>query len=242
MIGITNVGGGGGMAYAYIGVIYDAGATVTCTDGNKTYRAKDTSGLYTFPIPYAATWIVTATDGTQTKSESVVITSLWQDVVANLTFWDGTIFYNGNQYLNITGGWEYNPNLTGPDGATTSNVIISMNPDISISKTGGGRYDSPIQTVNRIDLTTASTIELTYAKKLTNRTFMVTNDTTGNLVSGSITVAQSSPTTTATGTQTIDVTSLSGSYYFVCLYEQTGTTSQYTQYPVQISKIKLLYD
>ena len=86
MIGITNVGGGGGMAYAYIGVVYDAGATVTCTDGNKTYRAKDTSGLYVFPVPYAATWVVTATNGTDVASESVVIDTLWQDVVVKINF------------------------------------------------------------------------------------------------------------------------------------------------------------
>lgn len=160
MIGITNVGGGGGMAYAYIGVIYDAGATVTCTDGNKTYRAKDTSGLYTFPVPYAGTWVVTATDGTQTKSESVVITSLWQDVVADLSFWDGTIFYNGDQYLNITGGWEYNPNLYYSTNKPTTNVAnIDTCISFSLHQASGSCY---VQTLSKVDLTNVVSIDLLF--------------------------------------------------------------------------------
>lgn len=157
MIGITNVGGGGGMAYAYIGVVYDAGATVTCTDGNKTYRAKDTSGLYVFPVPYAATWIVTATDGTSTRSESVVITSLWQDVVVTISFWDGTLYYDGNDYAEYTGGWAKNSSMKKYYSPSSqihyiNNGSVSFNQriNLSVSKTHSCAI---AQTMQTIDLT-----------------------------------------------------------------------------------------
>ena len=165
MIGITNVGGGGGMAYAYIGVVYDAGATVTCTDGNKTYRAKDTSGLYVFPVPYAATWIVTATDGTNTKSESVVIDSLWQDVVVDITFYDGTIFNNGNQFLSVTGGWSFNDSFR--YGSRSSSYIpedvstIGNNIAFSPFSSTGNRC-CYVSTANAIDFTGVTSITITF--------------------------------------------------------------------------------
>lgn len=107
MIGRTNVGGGGvGNAFAYIGVTYPAGSTLTCTDGTRTLRAKDTTGLYVFPVPYAGTWTVTATDGTQTTSSNVSITTLWQDKTVTLTYQRSVVIFNeGDQCTSITGGW-----------------------------------------------------------------------------------------------------------------------------------------
>jgi hypothetical protein len=66
--------GGGTKLYAAIGVTYPAGSTVTCTNGTKTLTAKTTSGQWVFAIPEAGTWTVTATQGTNTKSQSVSIT------------------------------------------------------------------------------------------------------------------------------------------------------------------------
>ena len=65
--------GGAGKLFAAIGVTYPEGSTLTCTDGTKTLKAKTTTGQWVFSIPYAGTWTVTATDGTNTKSESVEI-------------------------------------------------------------------------------------------------------------------------------------------------------------------------
>lgn len=67
--------GGAVKAFAWIAVTYPAGSTCTCTDGSKTLEAKTTGGSWVFNIPYAGTWTVTATDGTNTKSESVVIST-----------------------------------------------------------------------------------------------------------------------------------------------------------------------
>lgn len=102
MIGRTNVGGSGGAkAFAVIGVTYSEGSVCTCTDGTKTLKLKDTSGQGFFLIPYAGTWTVTATDGTNTKSESIEITSDGQTELIQLDFL--VIYDNGNYKGN---SWE----------------------------------------------------------------------------------------------------------------------------------------
>lgn len=63
--------GGGG--YATIVVEYPAGSTCTCSNGTKTFTAKDTSGTAVFSIPSNGLWAVTATDGTNTQSRTVTI-------------------------------------------------------------------------------------------------------------------------------------------------------------------------
>ena len=78
--------GAGTGAFAAIAVTYPAGSTVTVTDGKITYTAPNTNGSALFIIPYAATWIVTATDGTNTKSESVEITSEGQSVSVAISY------------------------------------------------------------------------------------------------------------------------------------------------------------
>ena len=71
MEGKTNVAGS--KLFAAIGVTYPAGSTLTCTNGTKTLTAKNTSGQWVFAIPEAGTWTVTATQGPNTKSQSVSI-------------------------------------------------------------------------------------------------------------------------------------------------------------------------
>lgn len=85
MIGETNVGSGA-KAFALIGVTYPAGSTCTCTGGAKTLKLKDTSGQGIFIIPYAATWTVTATNGTNTKSQTVEITAEGQSFSVTLSY------------------------------------------------------------------------------------------------------------------------------------------------------------
>lgn len=70
--------GGGGYAFAQIVAEYPAGSTCTCSNGAKTLTAKTTSGKWIFNVPSTGTWTVTATDGTNTKSESIVISTKGQ--------------------------------------------------------------------------------------------------------------------------------------------------------------------
>lgn len=95
------LGGGGAKVFAVIGVTYHAGSVCTCSDGTKTLELKNTTGQGFFLIPYAGTWTVTATDGTNTKSESIEITSDGQTELIQLDFL--IIYDNGNYKGN---SWE----------------------------------------------------------------------------------------------------------------------------------------
>lgn len=106
--------GAGTGAFAAIGVTYPAGSTVTVTDGKITYTAPNTSGGVLFIIPYAATWIVTATEGTATASQTVEITTEGQNVSVVLTY-ELWLYKRGDQYVDITGGWTANGFSYGSD-------------------------------------------------------------------------------------------------------------------------------
>lgn len=121
MIGETNVGGGA-KAFALIGVTYPAGSTCTCTDGTKTLKLKDTSGQGIFIIPYAATWTVTATNGTNTKSQSVEITSNGQSVSMTLSY-QLHLFEAG---VGLAAG--YNLRHTGKGSSSANTTQITLNP------------------------------------------------------------------------------------------------------------------
>lgn len=86
--GIITRHGGGGVKepFAVINVTYPIGSICTCTDGVKTFTAKDTSGKWIFIIPYAATWTVTATDGSSTATKAVEITTDRQSEAMELSY------------------------------------------------------------------------------------------------------------------------------------------------------------
>lgn len=117
--------GAGTGAFAAIAVTYPAGSTVTVSDGKITYTAPNTNGAALFIIPYAATWIVTATDGTNTESETVEITTEGQSVSVELSYWDGTLFDNGLVYVNGKPiEWWQNPNISIYGAANTNTLVI----------------------------------------------------------------------------------------------------------------------
>ena len=79
-------GGGSGEMFALVSVTYPAGSVCTCTNGSKTLKAKDTSGTWLCAVPKEGTWTVMATDGTNSKSQSVNITAEGQCESMILTF------------------------------------------------------------------------------------------------------------------------------------------------------------
>lgn len=135
--------GAGTGAFAAIAVTYPAGSTVTVTDGKITYTAPNTNGAALFIIPYAATWIVTATDGTDTASETVEITTEGQSVNVELSYilW---LYRAGNEFPAITGGWE---GQTEGKGTYTKNAN-----SLSLGYSGSSTTGACWNTVNRINL------------------------------------------------------------------------------------------
>lgn len=99
------VGGAGGSAeLPAIYVTYPEGSVCTCSNGSKTYTAKDTSGYWLFAGLDIGTWTVTATDGGKTASKAATITTEGQVVELALSFrlW---LYDAGNQFVDVTGGW-----------------------------------------------------------------------------------------------------------------------------------------
>ena len=146
---------GGAKAFAVISVTYPAGSVCTCSDGTKTLSLKDTSGQGFFLIPYAGTWIVTATDGTNTKSESVEITSEGQSESVVLNY--QLVLFDSGIVNNIT--WDA---IQQPTFAI-SNVS-------SVIEVGGSGYDDGVSaiyptgwrgTTNAINLSTYETLKVT---------------------------------------------------------------------------------
>ena len=95
---------GGTKLFAAIGVTYPAGSTVTCTNGATVLKAKTTTGEWVYAIPKAGTWTVTATNGTETASEAVSITTEGQSAKIELSY--NTYYYKlGDTCDALTGGW-----------------------------------------------------------------------------------------------------------------------------------------
>lgn len=148
--------GAGTGAFAAIAVTYPAGSTVTVTDSKITYTAPNTNGSALFIIPYAATWIVTATDGTHTNSKSVEITTEGQSVSVNLGYnvilFDGS---NGGDNTDATGGWNisYRESLR---ATVTEKALVST-----------GNFDyvrSNFQSVNKFNLDSYSVLRASFTK------------------------------------------------------------------------------
>ena len=104
MIGRTNVGGM--KIYAFIVVNYPAGSVCTCSKGSRTMKAKDTSGVYVFPIPSAGSWTVSASSTAHPTpvTKTVSITSYGQSVGVTLAYTKYLLDY-GDQETYNTGGW-----------------------------------------------------------------------------------------------------------------------------------------
>lgn len=90
---------------AYIEVTYPEASTCTCSDGDTTLTASDTSGSYTFTVKNTGTWMVTATDGEKTKSEDVVITTDGESktlILAYILY----LYNRGDLCEEESGGWN----------------------------------------------------------------------------------------------------------------------------------------
>lgn len=66
--------GGIGKAYAAISVTYPSGSVCTCSNGTKTFTAKDTSGKWLFLLPSGGNWTVRSQDGLDYAAETVTVT------------------------------------------------------------------------------------------------------------------------------------------------------------------------
>ena len=92
---------------ATINITYPAGSTCTCSDGSTTFTAPDTSGTWACIVPNTGTWTVSCTDGTESESENVSITTDGQTASVKLSY--ETVLFDGSRggdNTSLTGGWS----------------------------------------------------------------------------------------------------------------------------------------
>lgn len=146
--------GSGGKIFAAIGVTYPEGSTCTCTNGTKTMEAGNTNGQWVFAIPKAGTWTVTATNGTNTKSQSVSITTEGQWESVELSY--ALVLFDGGDNTDVTGGWSSDRS----DTTVLAGSTVGMNVDGATTSAGQSKAFL-VATKNVIDLSSYSKLCVT---------------------------------------------------------------------------------
>ena len=146
--------GGSGKLFAVIAVTYPEGSICTCSDGTKTMKAKDTSGKALFNVPSAGTWTVSCTDGMNTDSQSVAITAAGQVENVELAY-NLYLYKNGNEYTNITGGWN-NRGYTWDSDALQG---VTKNADSMVIRGVYNSYRGGVGTVKKVNTSGYSTLK-----------------------------------------------------------------------------------
>lgn len=230
-------GGGSGEVISVISATYPVGSTCTATDGKNTITAPDTSGSVIFNVE-PGTWTVTATDGTESDSETVEITAEGQVLSVELSYWDGSIYDSGNEYTAYTGGWS----VSGKQGWDAS--FQSHNREGSkdgnelyvwVRRTGDPAW---VRTTEKVSLAGVSKIEATVTAQ-SHSSSWGGNERCRLVVSAnsdlSSPIASLQPSNSNAQTLSLSV-STTGSYY-VGLYAKTGTASTAS---MTCSKIRLV--
>ena len=141
---------------ATINITYPAGSTCTCSDGTTTLSAPDTSGTWACVVPNAGTWTLSCTDGTESTSEAVTITTDGQSVSAVLSYalW---LYKDGDTCDTVSGGWS-SPVW---DGNDFSKVVTFNESSMQISTEvfGGSVGYGHVFTNSVIDLSEISTLK-----------------------------------------------------------------------------------
>lgn len=217
MVGVGS--GGGGDTYAFIIVTYPAGSTCTATDGTTTLTAPDTSGSWVCKVPNAGTWTITATDGTDSASTTVSITTEGQSETVMLMY---------NYYL-VQNGILVVTNWTLARGSSTAAGVFQRSGYVQFSTetSSGGGINMVAATTDPVDISDYQTLRLTIAD--TGKSYYTSakvplfgiGDTrpTGNGSSSGVSgfdyykMLNSSSGNIPAGTYDIDVSALSGNYY-----------------------------
>lgn len=227
MIGRTNTGGGGAGGYAFIVADWPVGSTcqaVRSGDG-KTLKAKGTTGHFVFRLPkpitagVAETWTVSCTNGSETASRAVTISSEGQSETVMLAY---------NFYL-VQNGILVVTNWTLARGSSTAAGVFQRSGYVQFSTetSSGGGVNMVAATTDPVDISDYQTLRLTIAD--TGKSYYTSakvplfgvGDTrpTGTGSSSDVSgfdyykMLAASTGNIQAGTYDIDVSALSGNYY-----------------------------
>lgn len=215
-------------AFAAIGVTYPEGSTCTCSNGTKTLTAKDTSGQALFLVPEAGTWTVTATDSTNSKSQSVNISEESQFESVALSF-SLDLLRGGVENSEVTGGLYYRK-TTSENKITPSDGVLVCSP--------GGSYYNVLSSGNAFDVTGYKTLYVSVtltgsAINYLNHIGLINKSTASSSLTNlsgykQFVVSKTISTADYTGANmiAIDISTLSGEYKFAAGWcNETGQTT-----------------
>ena len=195
---------------AVINITYPAGSTCKAvhTDGTEL-TAPDTSGTWSCIVPSAGTWTVSCTDGTNSKSESVEITSEGQSESVTLNY--SVEIFNGGAIVPFT-------------AKNAENATVTIANEIVFSSSGGAYNKGALAyTTDKVDLTDYNTIVFEGAF-----TEVVNSNADKSRVGIMETAAQNQSNWVAStelditkNSWTVDVSSKPGSYH-ICAFAGNG--------------------
>lgn len=199
---------------ARINVVYPAGSTCTISNGSKTYTAPSTGGYWECDVDSAGTWTVTATNGSQSASQSVSITASGQTAGVTLTY-DYKIF-NAGGAADYSGGW------TGLGNQTVIGADIQCYVDYSwagCQAFTNAAFDVSNYTKLNVNVSAVSAIrdQASFGLNRSKPNTVMWNDSFTNKDNCAAILA-----ITSTGVKTLDISGLSGNFYFWTGQNGTG--------------------
>lgn len=224
MVGITN-SSGIGKIYAVIGVTYPSGSTCTCTNGSKTLTAKNTSGKAIFVIPSAGTWTVKAVSGSKSTSKTVSITAEGQVETVVLAY-ELVLFDNGD-VTSLTGGWKATYSFEDYGSAKIADGLITIQGAVAYGGASSG-YQTLYMTKNKINFTPYKAFKAHINTVSTNAALLVKTQQTLDgwwdepLTANTCGGYKKLTTSDAGANASVDISSLTGSYYVGFLVDGQG--------------------
>lgn len=189
---------------AYIAVTYPSGSTCSISDGSTMLTAPDTSGTWTAIVPNPGEWTVTATDGSQSKSETVTVSESDNGKTKSVTLTYELVLFDNGSYAEETGGWS------GISGKKLTAAVSGV--------ASGGEGFGAFYTKNKIDLSGFNTLHFTIASKAGDEDydsyFGASNYQSASSGNYSSYAAKSTFKNSAVGqTLTVDISSINADHY-----------------------------
>lgn len=227
MIIPVTISKGGGSAFGYIVANFPTTAvSCTCSSGGTVLEA-DAAGLargqFVFKVPAAGTWTVTISNGTDTKSKSVSITTAGQAEVVKLSF-SLILLDGGDECTDITGGWAKLID-------TTATIV---NTGSALKLTGQSANMCHCYTVNKIDVSGRNTLKM----HITENSKDIVSVTIGlkavKSVSAQSWAASKIVTKGYTGDTELDISGVASGEYWV------GVSIASAGYPLVLDEVELI--
>lgn len=222
---IIPLGGGGSKVVASIVVTYPAGSILTCTLGSKVLTAKDTSGKWVFGLPSTGNWVVKAVSGSKSTSKTVSITAEGQVETVELAY--ELVLFNNGDVTSLTGGWQATYYSKGYGSAKIADGLITIQ---GATAYGGSAtaYQTLYMTKNKIDFTPYKAFKAHINTVSTNAALLIKTKQTlegwwdAPLTADTCVGYKKLTTSDAGANASVDISSLTGSYYVGFLVDGNG--------------------